>query len=196
VFLTVLAAVWLIVTTDLRLALVALVVFLIYMAYSSGPWPYSYHAMGELGLFLTYGLIGVLVCVYVQTKALDLTAFLAASAVGFMAAGDLVVNNERDRGKDSVGGKRTLAVRLGRTRNWWLYRILITAACVMVALLSVVAGSWHILLPILALPLAAEIMMSIPRSLSTASVQVIYVKHIRLYTAFCFLLGGGLLWRG
>jgi hypothetical protein len=66
----------------------------------------------------------------------------------------------------------------------------------MVALLSVVAGSWHILLPILALPLAAEIMMSIPRSLSTASVQVIYVKHIRLYTAFCFLLGGGLLWRG
>jgi 1,4-dihydroxy-2-naphthoate octaprenyltransferase len=83
------------------------------VAYTGGPFPLAYHGLGDLFVFVFFGLVAVAGTVYVQTLALSWEALWAGAGVGAVSTAILVVNNLRDIGTDERAGKRTLAVRLG-----------------------------------------------------------------------------------
>ena len=96
-----------------------------------GPRPYGYEGLGELFVFLFFGLVAVNGSYYVQLERLDGLPFGLSVSVGLLAAAILVVNNIRDIDTDGRVGKRTLAVRLGRERTRTLYAALLIGACAM-----------------------------------------------------------------
>jgi len=85
------------------------------IAYTGGPWPLGYHGLGDVFVFIFFGLVAVGATYFVQVGRLGLDVFLAAIPVGLLAANILVVNNYRDVETDAVAGKRTLVVRFGRS---------------------------------------------------------------------------------
>ncbi len=100
--------------------------------YTGGPWPLGYHGLGEVFVFVFFGLVATVGTVYVQALRLPPEAFLAAVPVGCFAAAILVVNNLRDRVTDASAGKRTLAVKLGAaaTRAEYLLMAIIAFATI------------------------------------------------------------------
>src|SRR5208283_1995257 len=108
--------------------------------YTGGPRPYGYEGLGELFVFLFFGIVAVAGSYYVQVQSLPWEAFVCAVPVGLLASAILVVNNVRDLETDRRAGKRTLAVRMGRERTRALYTAMLTAAF-LTAPLSWVFGS-------------------------------------------------------
>src|SRR5436309_7705145 len=96
--------------------------------YTGGPRPYGYEGLGELFVFLFFGLVAVTGSYFVQTKDLTWEAFALAVPVGLLATAILVVNNVRDLETDRRAGKRTLAVKLGPMRARRLYAALVLCA--------------------------------------------------------------------
>ena len=102
--------------------------------YTGGPRPYGYEGLGEVFVFLFFGVVAVTGSYFVQVQALPWQAYGCAVPVGLLASSILVVNNVRDLETDRRAGKRTLAVRLGRerlarsTRRWSWAPILSVAA--------------------------------------------------------------------
>lgn len=119
--------------------------------YTGGKKPYGYRALGEVSVFLFFGLVAVLGTTYVQAEKLHWTALAGAVAIGSIACALLVANNLRDIPTDTETGKRTLAVVLGAARSRRLYAGLIVLAFVL-AVLSALATPWA-LLALIALPL-------------------------------------------
>jgi 1,4-dihydroxy-2-naphthoate octaprenyltransferase len=122
--------------------------------YTGGPRPYGYAGLGELFVFLFFGLVAVNGSYYVQLERLDWLPFGLSVAVGCLATAILVVNNVRDIETDRRTSKRTLAVRLGRRRARSLYVALLVAAYA--SLLGTVTsrgGPWWALLGLLSVPL-------------------------------------------
>jgi 1,4-dihydroxy-2-naphthoate octaprenyltransferase len=81
--------------------------------YTGGPWPLGYHGLGDLFVFLFFGLVATCGTVYAQALVVPAQAWSAAAAVGALATAILVVNNLRDRETDARVGKNTLAVKIG-----------------------------------------------------------------------------------
>ena len=98
--------------------------------YTGGPRPYGYLGLGEVFVFVFFGLVATVGSAYVHQRQVPAIARLAATAVGFLACSLLVVNNLRDRPGDAEVGKRTLAVRLGDRRTRLLYVALLDGALV------------------------------------------------------------------
>ena len=94
-------------------------------AYSGGPWPLSSLPLGELFVFLFFGLAAVGGSYYLQTDTLSIDALLAGTIMGLPAAAVLVVNNYRDRRSDRRAGRRTLAVLLTGRASRWEYALLL-----------------------------------------------------------------------
>ncbi|WP_205473355.1 1,4-dihydroxy-2-naphthoate polyprenyltransferase [Nocardioides sp. SYSU D00038] len=119
-------------TTAWWLVAVGLVCVVAAWAYTGGSRPYGYLGLGEVMVFVFFGLVAVVGTTYVQTRTWEEAAVAAAVGVGALACAILVVNNLRDIPTDTVAGKRTLAVRLGdrRTRLFYLLLVLVAAAAV------------------------------------------------------------------
>ena len=113
--------------------------------YTGGPRPYGYAGLGEVFVFVYFGLVPVLGTVYVQTGSVDGAAVVAAMSVGALATAILVTNNLRDIPTDLEAGKRTLAVRLGDQTTRVLYVVLICAAFAGVAAVAWFATPWALL---------------------------------------------------
>jgi 1,4-dihydroxy-2-naphthoate polyprenyltransferase len=125
--------------------------------YTGGPRPYGYAGLGELFVFLFFGLVAVNGSYYVQLERLDWLPFWLSVAVGFLAAAILVVNNVRDIDTDRRASKMTLAVRVGRDGARRLYLLLVGGAY-LVLVLSVVrqcTPEWA-LIGLASLPLAVK----------------------------------------
>jgi 1,4-dihydroxy-2-naphthoate octaprenyltransferase len=113
--------------------------------YTGGSKPYGYLGLGEVMVFVFFGLVAVLGTQYVQAETLTLAGLYAACGIGALACAILVANNLRDIPTDRLAGKLTLAVRLGDQRARALYVLLVLAA--LVALLGVaLETSWWALL--------------------------------------------------
>jgi 1,4-dihydroxy-2-naphthoate polyprenyltransferase len=89
--------------------------------YTGGPRPYGYAGLGEVFVFVFFGLVATLGTVYVQIRQLPAMAWWCGIGAGLVAMALLVVNNLRDIPGDTVVGKKTLAVRVGDQRTRWLY---------------------------------------------------------------------------
>lgn len=120
--------------------------------YTGGSRPYGYRALGELSVFVFFGLVAVLGTVYVQLEGLPWTAWAAAVPVGLLACAMLVVNNIRDLDTDAMTGKRTLAVVLGDTFSRVLYALCLAIPFTLV--LGLAVGRPWALLALLAAPLS------------------------------------------
>jgi 1,4-dihydroxy-2-naphthoate octaprenyltransferase len=113
--------------------------------YTGGPNPYGYRALGEVSVFVFFGLVAVLGTVYVQVEALPWEAWAAAVGVGSLACAILVANNLRDIPTDVEAGKRTLAVVLGDARSRRFYLLLVAVPAVLAVVLAVGATPWALL---------------------------------------------------
>jgi 1,4-dihydroxy-2-naphthoate polyprenyltransferase len=102
--------------------------------YTGGPRPYAGLGLGELMVFLFFGVMATAGTAYVQAEHVAAAAWWASAAMGFLAVAILVANNLRDIPTDAATGRRTLAVRLGDRRTRALYRLCIAAAFVTVVL--------------------------------------------------------------
>ncbi len=107
--------------------------------YTGGPAPYGYLGLGEVFVFVFFGLVATVGTTFVAVGQITTVSVIAGCGVGALACALLVVNNLRDLPRDAQVGKRTLAVRLGDTRTRWLYAALVLTA----ALAAVVIAGWH-----------------------------------------------------
>ena len=113
--------------------------------------------LGELFVFIFFGLVATVGTFYVQTEEMTAQSILAGTIVGSLACAILVINNVRDRAKDEVVGKRTLAVRLGDKNSRLLYSVLVTAPY----LLTAGFGSPWTMLTLLTLPMTISILKAL-----------------------------------
>jgi len=120
--------------------------------YTGGPKPYGYSGLGEVFVFLCFGVVAVAGTAYVQMKALTWLGLAASVPAGLLACALLMVNNLRDIGTDTVAGKRTLAVMLGDARSRAGYVLTLLVPFGIAALLAFFRP--YTLLTVLALPLA------------------------------------------
>jgi 1,4-dihydroxy-2-naphthoate octaprenyltransferase len=162
--------------------------------YTGGPRPYGYEGLGELFVFLFFGIVAVAGSYFVQVEHLSWEAFALAVPVGLVAAAILVVNNFRDIDTDRRAGKRTLAVRLGRARTRVLYAAMIYGAYLLapVTWLFGPLKPW-VLLPWLTLPLAAQLVRTVRNRTDGPSLNQALAQTGLLQLAFCMLLSAGLL---
>ncbi len=160
--------------------------------YTGGPRPYGYEGLGELFVFLFFGLVAVNGSYYVQLEHLDWLPFALSVPVGFLATAILVVNNVRDLETDRRAGKMTLAVRLGRKRTRDLYvGLVLSAFALLPVALLVGGGSAWALLGLLALPLAP---LRAVRSRSDGpSLNAALAATGKTLAAFSLLAAAGLL---
>ncbi|MDI3282036.1 1,4-dihydroxy-2-naphthoate polyprenyltransferase [Polyangium sp. 15x6] len=132
------------------------------IAYTGGPYPLGYHGLGDVFVFLFFGLVAVCGTAFVQVGGVPPLAFLAAVPVGALATAILVVNNVRDRETDVKAGKRTLAVRFGRRAGVLEYAALLAAsyAAPVVCVASLGRSPWA-LLPLVSLPLGLGLLRAL-----------------------------------
>jgi 1,4-dihydroxy-2-naphthoate octaprenyltransferase len=162
------------------------------VAYTGGPRPYGYEGLGEVFVFLFFGIVAVTGSYYVQVEELVWQAFALAVPVGLIASAILVVNNVRDLETDRRAGKRTLAVRLGRERTRRLYAGMLTAAYL--ALIGIAFGlSAWVLLPWLTLPLARSLAAVVRSRTDGPSLNRALAGTGALQLLFCLLLSAGVL---
>jgi 1,4-dihydroxy-2-naphthoate octaprenyltransferase len=194
--LAVLAGVYLIATAGWELLLVGAASILAGVLYTGGPRPYGYEGLGEVFVFLFFGVVAVTGSYFAQTERLTWEAFVLAVPVGLLAAAILVVNNVRDLETDRRAGKRTLAVRLGRARARTLYLAMVYGAFVC-ALLPWLLGSdelsaW-LALVVLALPLAVPVVAIVRGRTDGPSLNGALARTGMLQLVFCALLSAGIL---
>ncbi len=135
------------------IVLIGLSAILAAIGYTGGPFPFGYHGLGDLFVFLYFGLAAVVGSYYVQTLHLSSLTWWMALPIGALTTAILVVNNLRDRAQDRAAGKYTLAVYLGETGTRWEYTLLLAFAFGLLPLLVWQRKlPWGGLFPWLALP--------------------------------------------
>ena len=119
--------------------------------YTGGKRPYGYYGLGELFVFVFFGLVATLGTTWVQAFALPQEAWFGAVAVGLLACAVLLANNLRDIDQDRASGKRTLTVLIGRTATRWLFTLFVLVPFVLSSYLALFYPiAWLALLALLA----------------------------------------------
>jgi 1,4-dihydroxy-2-naphthoate polyprenyltransferase len=192
--LAVLVGAYLIATAGWELLLVGAASILAGVLYTGGPRPYGYEGLGEVFVFLFFGVVAVAGSYFAQVERLEWEALVLAVPVGLLASGILVVNNVRDLETDRRAGKRTLAVRLGRERARALFAGMIALAFVSAPLPWPLGSlSPWLLLSWLALPLAVPVVRTVRSRTDGPSLNAALAGTGRLQLAFCVLLSAGIL---
>lgn len=163
------------------------------LAYSTGPFPLASHGLGDIFVFIFFGLVAVGGTYFVQAQALPAIAILAAVAPGLLITAILVVNNLRDIATDLAAGKNTLAVRLGTTGARVEYIVLLGGAYIAVVWMAfTVHFSWWVVLPWLTLPLAVLVVREMYQE-SGSALNKTLSGTARLALIFSILLAAGML---
>ena len=169
------------------LALGALSIFAAW-TYTGGPKPYGYFALGEVSVFIFFGLVATLGTYFAHVGSLSFEVILASFSMGSLACAILVLNNLRDLEKDKSAGKITLAVKIGDSQTRRFFQGLLFAP--LVISIALVSTSFFFLFAFLALPQVLKVASSIRSGASgsaliellerTGKIQIIYALAISL----------------
>jgi 1,4-dihydroxy-2-naphthoate octaprenyltransferase len=130
------------------------------LAYTAGPYPLAYNGLGDIFVFLFFGIVGTVGTYYVQAQEISGLSFLASIPVGALITNILVVNNYRDIEQDRFVGKNTLAVKLGKTFSRYEYLILMVSSFFVPFIFYIFYDvSIWIFLPYLTLPIAYKLVI-------------------------------------
>lgn len=163
------------------------------LLYTGGPLPFGYRGLGDLFVFIFFGLTAVCGTYYVQAGTLSPVIFVAAAPVGFLITAILVVNNLRDIETDARAGKRTLAVLIGHksTRRQYLLLLVLAYSAPLLLWLGYDLGP-AVLLPLLSLPLAFRRASSV-YSAKGEALNSVLAATAQLSLQFSLLLSIGIL---
>ena len=132
-----------------QMVLVGIVCVVALMAYTAGPWPLSYHGLGDLFVLVFFGFVAVVFSFYVQTQTFGFLAFVCGAVVGLAAVNIMVVNNYRDRYTDKKSNKKTTIVLFGEAFGRWFYFFNGIASCLLCLLFLRESIAWAAALPFL-----------------------------------------------
>jgi len=158
--------------------------------YTGGSHPYGYAGLGEVFVFVFFGLVATVGSAYVHTQEITGLAVLAAIPLGLLATALLVVNNLRDIPTDTASGKRTLAVRLGDPATRIFYVGCVAGAFAAVPLVGLLRPA--ALVALVALPLARRPTMQVARADSGGALVPVLIATGKLQLGFGLLLALGL----
>ena len=162
--------------------------------YTGGPRPYGYEGLGELFVFVFFGIVAVVGSYYVQTEQLRWEAFALAVPVGLLSSAILVVNNVRDIDTDRRAGKRTLAVKLGRDRARRLFSAMVLLSFLAPVVTFALGGltAW-ILISLVALPLGVPLIRTVSSRTDGPALNGALAGTGRLLAVFSLLLAAGVV---
>jgi 1,4-dihydroxy-2-naphthoate octaprenyltransferase len=163
------------------------------IAYTGGPYPLGYHGLGDLFVFLFFGLVAVGATYFVQAGGVTADVWIAAVPVGLLAANILVVNNYRDMETDAAAGKRTLVVRFGR--RFARGQFAVSHALALAAPLVWLAKghrAWCVL-PLVLLPMAAAHRRRLRESKTPSELIALLGDTGKLLALYAVLMAGGLV---
>ena len=128
------------------------------LGYSGGPYPLASNGLGELFVFIFFGLVAVCGTYFIQATQLSWLAVMVSVPPGLLITAIMVINNLRDIDTDKKAGKKTLAVMLGRAKTVLEYRLLLLFSYLMpIVMWATGVRTWYILLPLLSLPLGIKL---------------------------------------
>jgi 1,4-dihydroxy-2-naphthoate octaprenyltransferase len=194
-----LAGVWLALIGGPVVVAVGVAAILALLAYTGGPFPYGYFGLGEVFVFAFFGLVAVVATAALQSGHVEPLYVLAAIPVGTLTTAILVVNNLRDTTTDRAAGKRTLAVIFGEGFARAEYLACLVVAWAVPA--AIVAARWlgaaisagpTVLLPLLAIPLAAPLWREVRSPGDPRRLNRILGGTARLTLVFAVLFAAGL----
>jgi len=158
------------------------------LAYTGGPWPLGYHGLGDVFVFIFFGLVGVAGSYYVQVHELTPQVLAAATPVGLLITNILVVNNLRDIDSDRAAHKRTLASRIGAGATRSQFTLFVYAAYTVPPLMAIagLAGDWF-WLPWLSVPLALRLVREARAAREGPQFQKLLVHTVQLNLVYGLL---------
>lgn len=172
---------------------IGIVSILCAIAYTGGPFPLGYNGLGDVFVFVFFGLVAVDTTFYVQAGGLAPDATSCAAAIGLLAANILVANNYRDAETDARAGKKTLVVRFGRKFAVWQYALSHVVALLCPVALIMYGYRWPVLLPVLLVPWAAGLTRRLALSREPAEQIALLGSTAKYLAAFGVLLSAGLV---
>ena len=162
------------------------------LAYTGGPFPLGYHGLGDLFVFVFFGIIAVTGTAYLQSGHWSMLALLLAIPIGLLVTNILVINNLRDLPTDIAAGKRTLATRIGDRATRAQYAVFTIVAFVIPVAIGITDPSRRlIMLPLVVLPLALRRVMTVAKGTSGRQLNPILQRTGRLLLMFGALLAAG-----
>ena len=166
------------------------------VAYTGGPYPLGYNGLGDVFVFIFFGLVAVGATYYVQTGVITPEAWVIGAGIGALAANILVVNNYRDAETDVRAGKRTLVVRFGKKAA--RVQFIVAHGIALAALVVVGAGDWHPAFVIAGASVCMVVGFIQSRCLAKATTPaelIALLGQTGLYLAlYALLLTVGLIW--
>jgi 1,4-dihydroxy-2-naphthoate octaprenyltransferase len=174
--------------TSLVLIPIGVVAIAAAWGYTGGKNPYGYRGLGEVSVFVFFGLVATVGSFYVQTESVTLMSFIVAIPMGAISCAILTVNNIRDLDKDHVAGKRTVAVRIGDERARRTYVSLLILAHI-AAIATFIPAT---LLTLLAAPLTFSVSKAVLSKASGASLIPVLGKTGKLQLLFAALFATAL----
>jgi len=163
------------------------------VAYMGGPRPIAYTPMGELIVFVFFGLVAVGGTEYVLTGSNTAATWLAACAIGGLASAALALNNHRDIAHDADVGRRTFGVCFGVSASQWMYNVALLAPFALTAALAAALASPAPLLPLALLPMAWRLQREMVACRGGSAFTPLLVRTFKLELMFSVLLSLGFI---
>jgi 1,4-dihydroxy-2-naphthoate octaprenyltransferase len=182
------AGTWLAFLTSPLLILIGVLSIAAAWGYTGGKNPYGYRGLGELSVFLFFGVIATMGTYYAQTEEITLLSFIVSIPMGALSCAILAINNLRDRPKDELVGKLTVAVRIGDRKARVMYVALLALAHI-AAIATLIPTT---LLTLVALPITLSISRQVLSGISGKELIPVLGKTAKLQMIFSILLAVGL----
>jgi 1,4-dihydroxy-2-naphthoate octaprenyltransferase len=182
------AGAWLSLLTSPWLILIGVISIAAAWGYTGGKNPYGYKGFGELSVFLFFGVVATMGTYYAQTEKVTVLSFVVSIPMGALSCAILAINNLRDRPKDALVGKLTVAVRIG-DRNARMMYVALLALAHLAAIATLIPAA---LLTILALPMSIAISRQVLSGISGKDLIPVLGRTGKLQMVFSILLAIGL----
>lgn len=163
------------------------------VAYTGGPYPLAYLGLGDIFVFIFFGLVAVVFTFFIQTGSFSWASFWVGAGVGALTTNILVVNNYRDIKTDAPSGKKTLAVRFGRSFTLWQYSIDFCIGMAVCWILWFDGSSFVVLLPMILIPEHLRLAKKMAQARVKSEFDTVLSGTARLLIFYGIFLGLGIL---